>query len=406
MKQHRIIDNTHPRLHTIAPIAPNPAPPPSYYTYDANPLIEQHIADDQRRIAAQITTRIAPVHLRGIFLGGSYGRGEGGYHIRLDRPPRPTNGYEYNILINSTNAKQRRLIRARLAHLAAVLQRRLGMTVTFQLLRQERLSDPPIRLAAAELCWNRRLIAGDTAVLDQLPPLLFHHVDPSEITRLLLHRGQLLLLTQQQLRDRTAYTEHGRELFFNRLCQVILSSGEARLAAIGRYHPLASERMLRLKDMDVSRNARFMSLYYLANQYLQYSNVTDLRDANLLEWQARIMWLWSDTLRQFETQRRGHLLQSWETECHPRYDKGQRSVDGHWQHLQLTAQQFGWRELFRHPRWALRHPRDRLISALPLLLTSSNSCIDTTVTAALALPPHCDWAMAVDAFMTHCQQIG
>lgn len=405
MKLNQIIDKNPPRLQTIAPIEPNPAPPPPRYTYDSNPLIEKHISADQRRIATHITTRIAPIILRGVFLVGSYGRGEGGYQIRPDQPPLPISGYEYNILISSTNAKQRRLIRARLAHLSSFLQRRLGVTVTFQLLRQERLTDPPIRLAAAELCWNRRLIAGDTAVLDQLPLLPFHHVAPSEINRLMLQRGQLLLLTQQQLHNRNAYTSSGRALFFNRLCQVILGCGEARLAASGRYHPLASEQLSRLENMGGSRHTRFMSLYHLANQYLQHHNARDLHDAHLLEWQTRIMWLWSDTLRQFEAQRRGHLLQTWELECHPRHDKGQRSVDGRWGHLQLTAQQFGWRALFRQPRWALRHPRDRLISVLPLLLTNSNSLPDATVTAALALPPQTDWATAADAFITHCQQM-
>ncbi len=405
MQLPRIIRHSHPCLQTIAPIEPNPAPPPLHYTYDANLLVEQQIATDQQLLAARMLTRISPVHLRGIFLIGRYGRAEGGYQIDSNGQPHPINGYEYSILISDSNAQQRRLIRARLAHLAATWHRRRGVSVSFQLLRQERLSDPPIRLAAAEMCWSRRLIAGDPVVLKQLPALPFHHVDPSEITRLLLQRGQLLLLTQQQLRDRNAYSESGRNQFFNRLCQVILGCGEARLAAIGRYHPVASEQLSRLENMGGSHHARFMSLYHLANQYLNCHEVEDLRNAHLLEWQARIMWLWSDSLRQFEAQRRGHLLQSWEAECHPRHDKGQRSVDGRWQHLFLNAQQFGWTELFRHPRWALRHPRDRLISVLPLLLTTHHSYPDATVTAALALSPQTDWAQTTATFLAHCQQI-
>jgi len=84
--------------------------------------------------------------------------------------------------------------------------------------------------------------------------------------------------------------------------------------------------------------------------------------------------------------RLGRPIPDWEGYAAPTLGKGQgRATLALPGNLARNLKTFGPLGLLRHARWAFRHPRDRLISALPLLLANPGAAASPAVADALEI---------------------
>mgnify|MGYP006271841169 FL=1 len=405
------------RMGKPEPVAANEpvAAPPARYTLDGDPAVEARIDADQQQIAAAVVDSVPAHSFVALVLMGGYGRGEGGYVVTEDGPA-PFNDYDYFVVVRRTSGAQRAALHRELAELAETLTVRVGVEVDFALLSAEHLRRAEYSLMNAEMRWGHRVVAGAPHVLAAMRAMPFVDLPHGELTRLMLNRGALLLMDQQQLLERRSLGAGGgmdsgeREVFFKYLFKAVLACGDTRLAADGRYHPSYPEKLARLQaprpaiyvdDRErpdpMPRHDEFLALYRLAYRHKFHPAYEELAEARPADWVARVLRIWTATLRAFEIHRLGASFSDWHDYCRPDLDKGQGG--NLIRNLGVTVRDFGPRELLRRPRRALRYPRERLIAALPLLLTESGSLLDPCAASALGLPANIHWKLAAERFL-------
>lgn len=398
---------------SIDPIAPGPiaqddpiATPPRRYTLDGDADVEARIERDQRLIAEAVTAVIDPARFVALVMMGGYGRGEGGY-VSIDGEPAPYNDYDYFVVVANTDSAVRAALAQGLAEAANRLESEVGVEVDFALLRAERLRAAEFSLMNAEMRWGHRVVAGDQNVLSAMRPMPFHRLPPGEITRLMLNRGSLLLMNQRRLQQ-GGLSAAEREVHFKYLFKAVLACGDARLARFGRYHPSYPVKLERLQagagqagsggaaaglpDAD-----KFLELYQLAYRNKFHPDYGAFGHDSPADWQVRVVRAWLVTLRAFETHRRGRGFDGWNDYCRASLGKGQSGNLP--RNLAVTLRDFGARELLSRPGRSLRYPRERLISALPLLLSEPGSLLDPCVANALAVTPQTSWRKAAQVFL-------
>lgn len=369
------------------------------YTLDGDTSVETRIARDQSLIADAVTGLIAPPEFRALVLMGGYGRGEGGYCLRGGQP-KPYNDYDYFVVVPKLSRSRRQALTQALAVRAKALGHEVGVEVDFAPLREDRLSKAEYSLMNAEMLWGHRVVAGDPGVLDKMPRMPFSGLPRGEFTRLLLNRGALLLMNQQRLAEGSTLSEAEQEVFFKYLFKAILACGDARLAGNQSYHPSYVKKRELLGELDWHEKEPFMDLYAQAWDQKFHPHYDRYVAEDPTVWQARVVYFWLDTLSWFEQTRIGKGIDHWDAYCSPQIAKGQGGNSwGGLRNLAVTLRDFDLAEPLRRPRWSLRYPRERLIGALPLLLSHPEGLSSVALADALALPLGAPWSQATAVFL-------
>jgi len=377
--------------------------PPSRdrYTLDGDASVEDRIARDQALIADSVQALLSPPEFRALVLMGGYGRGEGGYVVRDGRPA-PYNDYDYFVVVRGLDRNRRKGLERDLAVRARELGQAVGVEVDFALLREEALPAAEYSLMNAEMLWGHRVVAGDPDVLKAMPPMPFGRLPPGEITRLLLNRGALLLMNQKRLAEGGSLSAEAQEVCFKYLFKAVLACGDARLAGNQAYHPSYVKKRELLQSLDWAGKEPFLVLYSQAWENKFHPDYGRYLGEDAAAWQERVVGVWLDTLLWFEQRRVGKDIADWGVYCSPSIPKGQGGKSwGVLRNAAITLRDFGPTEVLRHPRWSLRYPRERLISALPLLLSPHLDRLTSALTGALAVPVNASWTTAADAFLSH-----
>jgi hypothetical protein len=395
------------------------APPARRYTLSGDAEVEARIEADQRLIADAVTGLVPAKRFVALVLIGAYGCGEGGY-VHGEQGPAPAGDYDYSIVVRRMSARERAALQGRLAKLAEALTARVGAVVNFAVLGFGRLKRAERSLMNAEMLWGHRVIAGDPDVLAAMPDVAFERLRQGEVTRLMLNRGALLLMDEQKLFERrTLRAGPGagggldaaeREVFFQYLFQAVLACGDTRLAAIGQYHPSYPEKLKRLeaprpavyideaeRPDPMPLHDEFLHLYRLAYRHRFHPAYEEFAEARPADWLARVLRIWTSTLRAFELRRLGRGFADWRDYCRAELPKGQNG--NLVRNLFLSLREFGLSEIWRRPGRTLRYPRERLIGSLPLLLTESGSLLDPCAASALGLPANVHWKPAAQRFL-------
>lgn len=363
---------------------------------------ERRIAAQQQRIADQVLAVLPPDQFRALLLCGSYGRGEG-VRLRGADGKEMADRYDYAVILSRTDQPLRAAVTATLSQVGESLSRETGVAIRFRLVRAEQLQDMPLSFAQADLRWSGRLLRGDLRVVERMTTRPFEHLAPGEMLWQLVEHGIGLLRNQERLRLDASPRDAERETFFRHLIETLLVCGDLRLAVVGRYHPSHAEKLGRLAALDQLHHRKFMTLYRLAHAAYADMDVSGFAAGHPLDWQARVVWVWLDTLRRFERWRRGvPAPTTWEYYCHPGLGKGQGRKTTLLERVRSNLEHFGPQGVKSQPLWALRHPRERLIGAMPLLLGGPQTAPDPRVAAALAVPPGASWPGTVDAFLRLC----
>jgi hypothetical protein len=379
-----------------------PAPPAQRYTLDGPDDVEARIDQDQRQVAEAVRAVCDPDHFGALVLVGGYGQGAGGFE-RTAEGPQPYEGYDYRLIVRRSNAAWRAEVDERLGGLAREQSVRLGVPVQIVLWREERLPALPATLENAEIRWGHRIVDGDPQSMRAMPPLPFYGIAPGEMTRRLLERGLGLLENQQRLLRAEPFDAKANRHYFDNLFRAVLAAGDAKLAAARQYHPSYPERLERLHALDVRHHSKFMGLYELAYRQRFRPDYSAFAGEHPDDWHIRGVWVWLDNLRALEERRLGRPIGDWHAYCRARMPKGQSvGFGGPLRAVFMNARRLGAAALLRQPLRAARHPRERLIAALPLLLAERGSRIDRCIAQALAIPADASWQEASLALLENC----
>ena len=366
------------------------------YTPDGDDSVEALIHQHQIWVSEAVKKALPGPELVSVVLMGGYGRGEGGF-VLIDGTVAPYNDYDYFIVVQGLS---RRAISQRIGMINKVahdLEKRVGVEVDFAFLRRESLSKAPFSLMNAEMIWGHRVIMGEEDVLSIMPPMPFSGLGLAEFTRLMLNRGSLLLINQLDLVQSGESVD--REVFVRSIRKAVLACGDARLAINESYHPsyvVKKERMLELfKDEPI-----LVKGYGLAVDAKFHPDRVSFELDTLEGALKDAVVLWCDTLVRLEQKRLGSQWSDWLSYCDSSLSKGQgqEGVIGWPRHMALTVRDFGWMDLLRNPSWAVRYPRDRLVSTLPLLLTDLGKP-DKKLLHALGLLDGTSWKGAAERFL-------
>ena len=178
-----------------------------------------------------------------VYLGGSYGRGEGG--VRLDRE----NGILYNdldffVFARKSSAEDEKLLK----EIAEKYEEKLKVDVDFsRIMTVCDIRKNQKRLMMQELKRGYCLVCGEDLLEKYLPALPAEELPFSEVCRLLLNRGMGLLLAGEKIANDSPDTD----FILRNIYKAVLGAGDSVLISEGRYRWHIAERLKLIEETDL-----------------------------------------------------------------------------------------------------------------------------------------------------------
>lgn len=342
------------------------------FTLDGSDELEQHLAQTCARIAAGLRGLLPPRKLEAVLLGGGYGRGEGGV-LRTASGARPYNDLEFYVCLRGNRHLNERRFGHALHVLGEILTPQAGIEVEFKITSLRELSRSPVSMFAYDLVMGHRWLVGD----DRLLAGCGRHRDAEQIplteaTRLLMNRCSGLLFAAERL-ERREFTAADADFVRRNIAKAELALGDALLVTRHEYHWSVRERQRRVEAIEPTASTPWivaLRRHHLAGVEFKLHPVRSDEPHDVLAADharvselARTVWLWLEQQRmcaRFESPRDYAL--STLNKC--RESNPRRNV-------LVNLRAFGARPLLE--RRAARHPRERVLNVLPLLLWDSTT---------------------------------
>jgi len=303
------------------------------------------------------------------------------------------------VIVNNMSRKEAQALQHHLKELAHRLSVIVDVEVDLAVLRSETLASAPFSLMNAEMKWGHRVVAGNEHVLGCMPSMPFDKLALGEFTRLMNNRGALLLMNSGKLASGEHLDAQEREIFFKYLFKAVLACGDAYLASEGAYHPSYVEKRSRISSLKNLPEPGFVHLYKQAMEQKFRPNMDVLKDENPAKWQRDIIGHWLQAFSTLEAHRTRDPIHSWKDYALPGLSKGQLETSQILRNFAITIRDFGAGHTLRNLNWALRYPRERLISVLPLLLNAESGKPSKNVMTPLAVPAEADRSRVVERYL-------
>ncbi len=366
-------------LGSSSPPARKPQP---RFTADGSTALEQHLAHTCANIAAGIRGLVPARKLEAVLLGGGYGRGEGG--VLRDRDgDRPYNDLEFYVCLRG-NRHLNELRFGRALHvLGEILTPQAGVEVEFKITSLRELERAPVSMFSYDLITGHRWLVGDDSLLTRCA----HHrtameIPLAEATRLLMNRCSGLLFAKAKLAQ-SEFTPADADFVCRNLAKAELALGDALLVVNLCYHWSARERhrqverLARIEPMpwlhDVCRHHAAGVEFKLHPRRSEEARETLLARHIALVELARQVFLWLEERRldaSFPSPR-DYALGS-RNKC-PELSRARNIL--------INANALGWRPVLEGR--AGRHPRERILHALALLLWEPDALTSPALLAQL-----------------------
>ncbi len=302
-----------------------------HFTAEDDPAVEQAIADMLRRLADEIRQLANADHIA-LYLGGGYGRGEGGVLVTENGQHLPYNDLDFFVFSKGLSATKRKVFDAELAVIAPRYEKESSVSVDFAPAKPiEKLIKERHTLMYQELLYSHRHVCGPDLLADVECPDA-HELPILEALRLLVNRGMGLLFAAQQLadapKDDDGHVIDGKAIDFaiRNLHKAALGAGDALLIAQQRYD-YNLERRLKIIMYDAHTNSVFTELAPFYKAARDFKVLPDSQQMNPLEKLPDYLKLWLNATRNFvalTTDRSAAVLETTRqmTEClygHPAF---------------------------------------------------------------------------------------
>jgi hypothetical protein len=223
------------------------------FTRDGSDELERHVERTCQKVLATIRRIIPPHRLQGITLGGGYGRGEGGV-LKTPLGDQPYNDLEFYIFARGPAWFNERCYAVALHHAGEELSKSAGVEVEFKITSLSKLRRSPPSMFYYDLLLGHCWLHGDDGLFDGCD----HHrharlIPISEATRLMMNRCSGLLFAREKLR-RENFTGDDADFVCRNIAKARLALGDAVLTAFGQYHWSCVERNRRLNEISVETN--------------------------------------------------------------------------------------------------------------------------------------------------------
>ena len=222
-----------------------------------SPAMDRLVEEAITGIGAEVDALHVP-RLRGVVLGGGYGRGEGGVFVGPDGAVSLFNDLDFHVVAEEgATEAELAAIGAALAPVAGKWRTKLGIDVDFCAAKTPwRLRHDQGRLMVQELLHGYFDVAGEKgetlfADVERIEP---DHLPWMEAARLLMNRGAGLLLAHDALTSSPPHPSpsHLRTpstpFILRNINKCILGAGDARLIARGGYRWRVEDRAVALGD--------------------------------------------------------------------------------------------------------------------------------------------------------------
>jgi hypothetical protein len=337
------------------------------FTLNGSAELEQHLASLCAEVSAGIR-RIIPEHaLVGIVLGGGYGRGEGGV-LETSHGDRPYNDLEFYVFVRGLPWLAERRFAKALHALGSELESAAGVELEFKIDSVAMLRRRGLNLFDHDLLMGHRWLLGD----DRLFAHCDHHrqaakLPLSEAARLLMNRCSGLLFARDKLIP-GRFSLEAADFVCRNIAKTELALGDAALIAFGKYHWSCLERGRRFRHLLATaqlpwlpelRKRHAEGIHFKLQPYRsRLSRAALLQHLRAVNSLALKVWLW------LEQRRLGCSFLSAGDYAANRVNKWPSG--GACRNRLANLRVFGPRALLS-PR-SSRHPRDRILNALALLL--------------------------------------
>jgi hypothetical protein len=351
------------------------------FTVDGDAALEDHLAAMCDRIADGIRGLIPARLIDGVLLGGGYGRGEGGVW-RTPSGDRPYNDLEFYVFLRGNRHFNERRYGRALHVLGEILTPQASVDVEFRIASITELAASAPSMFSYDLVSGHRCLIGNESLLAHCA----HHANAEDIpvaeaTRLLMNRASGLLFAQERL-ARASFAPGDADFTARNIAKAQLGIGDAILTAHAQYHWSARERHRRLE-----RLARADQTDWLRDVRLQHAAGVDFKfhpvrstatHAELTAQHRSVTRLMRDAWLWVESRRLGRQFRSIADYIDDRSDKwpeatGPRNVLVNMKVLGPTA--------FADRLW--RHPRNRVLTALSMLLWQADAITSPSSRARL-----------------------
>ena len=203
------------------------------FTAIGDAVVEQAIANTVRQLADDVR-QLANADNVAVYLGGGYGRGEGGVLVTQDNRHLPYNDLDFFVFSQKLSSGKRAVFNQSLQAIATKYEEKTGVPLDFappkpiQKLRKEQHT-----LMYQELLYSHRLVCGPDLLAD-IPCSDAHTIPILEGLRLLVNRGMGLLFAAQKMStDATAPATI--DFAVRNLHKSAMGAGDALLIAQHRY---------------------------------------------------------------------------------------------------------------------------------------------------------------------------
>lgn len=344
---------------------------PFRFTLDGSEALEAHLEKVCHGVGESIRALIPAGKLEGILLAGGYGRGEGGV-LKGDLGDLPYNDMEFYVFIKGSTLLNDRRYRAALHDLGLRLSPRAGLDVEFKILSLATLRRSKVTMFSYDFVTRHRWVIGDDSLLKGCER---HHdasaIPAQEATRLLFNRCSGLLYATERLR-RPEFTAEDADFVGRNLAKAQLGIGDAILAASGQYHSSCLKRHGRLCALLRENAGLPASLSNIAQQHEpgvffklrphRSSQTREELDGRLKELSALALSAW---LHLESTRLQRHFSSAAD---YAFSDFNKCPEQPAWKNLLVNVRTFGPKAVLK--AGAMRYPRERLFTALALLLWS------------------------------------
>jgi hypothetical protein len=354
------------------------------FTLDGDDALERHLERTCARIVSGVRGLVPPRKLQAVLLGGGYGRGEGGV-LRGAAGDRPYNDLELYVAIKGNRHLNDARFRGRLEVLGEILTHLADAEVELKITSLAEIEARPVSMFSYDLAAGHRLLWSRGP--GSRPPDWGLHLNPenipqAEATRLLMNRCTGLLFARALLNE-GRFTPGAADYVRRNVAKAQLACGDAILAAHGRYHWSCRERHRRLEELARGRRSAWLDAalrHHAAGVEFKLHPSSDAAPREALDAVhgeitafALKCWLW------LEARRLGRTFPSARAYAEDACDKCPGSSPVLNVLLNLRAYGFGIRAT-PDPR---RHPRQRILHALTLLLWEPQANADPGLQARI-----------------------
>jgi hypothetical protein len=344
------------------------------YTVDGNDALEEHLHHSSELVKEGVVAIFPPNSIEGLLLGGGYGRGEGGV-LQTPQGQRPYNDLEFYFFVHGNRHLFEHRYRDALHRLSHELAREAGIEVELKVLTLDELRRAPISMFFYDMMAGHKWLIGRDEFFHGCEHHRAGHLLPlSEATRLLMNRCSGLLFAHEQLMA-MPFKGDNADFIRRNISKAQLAMGDAVLSTFGRYHWSCRERHERLKKFTVSLPWRAELIehhrrgveFKLHPFRSEESRELLARDLNTITSFACDVWLWT------ESHRLHHSFIS------PRH-YATNSLHK-WPNKNPTRNLLLNSKVFARPvvHKALRHPRERILESLALLLWEAVALSDSSL---------------------------